>query len=687
MPTLEEEKSNDRITPPCHLTESTSTLLAKTTQPKPKSTMTTSPRSGGGLVEEVLAPSSPPVPTTTASRALPGGKILRLWRNAHAVCFDVDCTVAVNDGLDLLADYMGVGAQVAAITEAAMNGTMSLEDALTARLRAINPKPTDIRAFLEAHPPESRLVPGAKQLVAALQARGVAVYLISGGFRELSLPIARALDVPPKNLFANRMNWQWNDETGQVDILSGFDEREPTGHQFGKPKAISQLRNMFPYDIVVMIGDGITDLEAVQKSGGADLFIGFGGVVRRAAVAAQADWYVDTFQVLMDALKRYRVAMIGSGAWACAAVRLVARNAREHDRFEDVVRMWVYEEEVGGRKLTDIINEEHENVKYLPGVKLGENVVAVGGVEEAVAGADVLIICVPHQYIGNIVRQIRGLVSADAIAISLTKGMRVRPEGPQLISELIRRELGVDCSVLMGANIASEIAADELSECTIGYNIYENAHLLQKLFETDTFYVTLTPDVVGTEMCGTLKNIVALGAGFVEGLGLGYNTRAAVMRAGLGEMTQLARSMYPSVRSDTFMQACGIADLIASCLGGRNRLVGKTFAERGGKASMEGLEEELLKGQKLQGALTSNEVQIILRNRGWEAQYPLFTTINGIISGKLPPSAILHYRSAATEIIPRAGGDVEGGSDVEDEMDALACVDQGLLVDENLHKK
>jgi glycerol-3-phosphate dehydrogenase (NAD+) len=636
-----------------------------------------SPR--GGLLEEVLAPSIPPSPSSPKSKP-PGGNILRLWRNAHAVCFDVDCTVAVNDGLDLLAEFMNVGKEVAALTNKAMDGSMSLEQALTARLQIINPKPSDIHAFLAAHPPESRLVPGAAELISALQSRGVAVYLISGGFRELSLPIARALGVPPKNLFANRMNWQFNDDTGAVDRLVGFDENESTGHQFGKPKVIAALRKMFPYDIVVMIGDGITDVEAVQATGGADLFIGFGGVVRRPAVVEKAEWFVDDFSILKEALKRYSVAMVGSGAWACASVRLAAQNVLKHDRFEDEIRMWVYEEMVNGRPLTEIINETHENVKYLPGIGIGANVKALSSLQETVKGADIIIICVPHQFVGGIVRQIQGIISPGAFAVSLTKGMRVRPEGPQVISELVRKELNIDCSVLMGANIASEIATDELSECTIGYSVADHAHQLQLLFETENFYVSLIPDVTGVEIAGTLKNIVALGAGFVEGLGLGYNTRASIIRAGLSEMMALAKALSPSVRTETFMEACGVGDLIASCLGGRNRLVAKTYAERkkrGQHPTFDDLEEELLKGQKLQGALTSDEVQIILKKNNWERQYPLFTTINLIVNDKLPPSAVLKYRAAAVEPKPAAttvgkarmvaGARVEGANDDEDE--------------------
>lgn len=119
-----------------------------------------------------------------------------------------------------------------------MNGQMSLEEAITERLSIINCTPADIQRFLTTYPAESRLVPGAKQLITTLQARGIAVYLISGGFRELCLPIAKAMGVPYAHVYANRMNWQVDDETGMPTKLVGFDERELTGHGMGKPRVI-----------------------------------------------------------------------------------------------------------------------------------------------------------------------------------------------------------------------------------------------------------------------------------------------------------------------------------------------------------------------------------------------------------------------------------------------------------------
>lgn len=372
----------------------------------------------------------------------------------------------------------------------------------------------------------------------------------------MTLPIAQHLGIPRENVFANRMLWQWDDETEEPSRLVGFDMSEPTAQNQGKPQAIAKLRAEFPYNTVIMIGDGITDLEAVQSSGGADLFICYGGVVDRPAVSAAADWFVKDFGILQAALKRYKVAMIGSGAWACAAMRMVASNTAGDEptnMFQDTVPMWVYEEDFEGRKLTEIINEQHENPRYLPGAKLGDNVVAMPDINKVVEGADILIFCTPHQFLRDICKKLAGKVKSGAFAISLVKGMRVRPEGPQLISQMVNRHLGIDCSVLMGANIAEGIGREELSEAVIGYSNLSNARLLKKLFHRPYFQVNLLPDVAGAEMCGTLKNVVAVAAGMVDGLGLGANSKAAIMRQGLDEMKRFSKALYPNVRDETFL--------------------------------------------------------------------------------------------------------------------------------------
>eukprot|EP00798_Chlamydomonas_sp_ICE-L_P020405 gene20405-27184_t len=216
-------------------------------------------------------PSTAPTPIRE-----PTPEVQRLWRTADAVFFDVDCTLVKNDGLDVIAEFLGNGEAIEALTSRAMEGTMSLDESLDERLRILDCTPSDIRAFLIAHPPESRINEGAVELIATLQKRGVQVYLISGGFREILNPIAEYLGVPPTHVIANRMNFQWDPATGDATKLVGFDPNEPTSRNKGKPLAIRRLREAHPeLKNIVMVGDGVTDLEAVLEEGGADVFIGY----------------------------------------------------------------------------------------------------------------------------------------------------------------------------------------------------------------------------------------------------------------------------------------------------------------------------------------------------------------------------------------------------------------------------
>ncbi|KAM7267840.1 hypothetical protein ACFE04_010006 [Oxalis oulophora] len=340
-----------------------------------------------------------------------------------------------------------------------------------------------------------------------------------------------------------------------------------------------------------------------------------------------------------------KVTVIGSGNWGSVAAKLIASNTTNLISFHDEVRMWVFQETLpGGEKLTDVINKTNENVKYLPGVKLGKNVVADPDLENAVKDANMLVFVTPHQFMEGICKRLVGKIKGDVEAISLVKGMEVKKEGPCMISTLISEQLGANCCVLMGANIANEIAVEKFSEATVGYR--ENKEIAEKwvqLFSTSYFIVTPVQDVEGVELCGTLKNVVAIAAGFVDGLEMGNNTKAAIMRIGLREMRALSKLLFSSVKDSTFFESCGVADVITTCLGGRNRKVADAFAKNGGKRSFDELEAEMLQGQKLQGVSTAKEVYEVLSHRGWLELFPLFATVHEICIGKLPPSAIVEY--------------------------------------------
>jgi glycerol-3-phosphate dehydrogenase (NAD+) len=340
-----------------------------------------------------------------------------------------------------------------------------------------------------------------------------------------------------------------------------------------------------------------------------------------------------------------RVTVIGSGNWGSVAAKLIASNTIKLTSFHDEVRMWVFQETLpSGEKLTDVINKKNENVKYLPGIKLGKNVVADPDLENAVKDANLLVFVTPHQFMEGICKRLVGKIKSDVKAISLVKGMEVKKEGPCMISSLISEQLGINCSVLMGANIANEIAVEKFSEATVGYKEHkEIAEKWVRLFSTSYFIVTPVQDVEGVELCGTLKNVVAIAAGFVDGLEMGNNTKAAIMRIGLREMRAFSKLLFSSVKDSTFFESCGVADVITTCLGGRNRKVADAFAKNGGKRSFDELEAEMLQGQKLQGVSTAREVYEVLSHRGWLELFPLFATVHEICIGNLPPSAIVEY--------------------------------------------
>lgn len=335
-----------------------------------------------------------------------------------------------------------------------------------------------------------------------------------------------------------------------------------------------------------------------------------------------------------------RVCIVGSGNWGSAIAKIVGNNVQRLDAFENEVRMFVFEEDVAGRKLTEIINTDHENVKYLPGHKLPENVVAVPCVLETAKDADILLFVLPHQFIKPICKPLVGQLKSTAVGVSLIKGFdHAEGGGIELISRMIGSMLSLPMSVLMGANLAKEVADEKFCETTIGCRDRELAKDYRELFQTQYFRVVVVDDVEAVEVCGALKNIVATGAGFVDGLGYGDNTKAAIIRLGMMEIIKFCEVFYPGSQLGTFFESCGVADLITTCYGGRNRKVAEAFARTG--KTIEELEEEMLNGQKLQGPQTAEEVNFMLKSKDMEDRFPLFTSIDRICKGELGPTQMI----------------------------------------------
>ncbi|XP_005098753.1 phosphoserine phosphatase isoform X2 [Aplysia californica] len=218
-------------------------------------------------------------------------EVKRLWRSADAVCFDVDSTVCCDEGLDELANFCGVGSQVAEWTKKAMGGGVSFREALQQRLNIVKPSQQHLSDFIASHPP--KLSPRITELISKLQQSNKKVFLVSGGFRDIITPVANLLSIPLDCVYANRLIFN---EDGSY---AGFDLDEPTSESGGKPRVVGVIKRKYDLNTMIMIGDGATDMEAVPP---ADAFIGYGGNVIREKVRDNSHWFVTDFQQLIDEL-------------------------------------------------------------------------------------------------------------------------------------------------------------------------------------------------------------------------------------------------------------------------------------------------------------------------------------------------------------------------------------------------
>ncbi|EZG83906.1 putative glycerol-3-phosphate dehydrogenase [Gregarina niphandrodes] len=337
-----------------------------------------------------------------------------------------------------------------------------------------------------------------------------------------------------------------------------------------------------------------------------------------------------------------KVCILGSGNWGTACAGLVCANAKESYLFCDQVKIWVREERLDdGRLLDEVMNEKRENVKYLPGFPLADNLVAVRDITEAVRDADLIAFILPHQFMEVTCKSIQAAVKPSARAITLVKGLHICDGVPYSFSKLVETWLGIECSALSGANVAKDVANKQFCESTVGYKETEMASIWQQLFDRPHFRVHAVPDVEGVQVCGAVKNLIALAAGFCDGLGMGSNTKAAIIRLGVSEMKLFANIFFDGVLEETFFDSCGFADVITTCYGGRNVKCAAEFIRREQKSSWEDIETDLLGGQKMQGQLTCKEVHEVLVKFKILQFFPLFEVTHRVAFEHAPPDELL----------------------------------------------
>lgn len=246
------------------------------------------------------------------------------------------------------------------------------------------------------------------------------------------------------------------------------------------------------------------------------------------------------------------IAVLGSGSWGTALSIVLADNG--HD-----VRLWSHRKEQA-----DKINETHKNERYL-NVSLPEQIIAFSNLDEAIADVEAIVIVVPTKAIREVSSKLNGMLNENTTIIHASKG--IEPVTLKRVSEMIAEEINDyssdDIVVLSGPSHAEEVALRHPTTVTVAATNQEKAVHAQDLFISDTFRVYTSSDVLGVELGGALKNIIALGAGISDGLGFGDNAKAALITRGLAEIARLGASLGANPIS--FLGLSGVGDLIVTC--------------------------------------------------------------------------------------------------------------------------
>jgi glycerol-3-phosphate dehydrogenase (NAD(P)+) len=295
-----------------------------------------------------------------------------------------------------------------------------------------------------------------------------------------------------------------------------------------------------------------------------------------------------------------RCAVIGGGAWGTAIADRLARNGQE-------VTLWAREDDV-----VESVNARHENSHFLAGAVLDPRLRASTEMREVLSGATLVVYAAPSHVLRPVVASGREWLAADAVLAVATKG--IERESLALMTDVVQSEApGHSVVALSGPSFAAEVAAGQPTAVVAACSERQASVVVQQAMSAGPFRVYTSDDVVGVELGGALKNVMAVATGILDGLGLGYNPRAALITRGLAEMTRLGLAL--GARAETFSGLAGLGDLVLTCTGAlsRNRAVGVAI----GKGAT--LEEALAgKDTVAEGVLNTQSARALAHRVGVE---------------------------------------------------------------------
>ncbi|MCR4716672.1 MAG: NAD(P)H-dependent glycerol-3-phosphate dehydrogenase [Lachnospiraceae bacterium] len=316
-----------------------------------------------------------------------------------------------------------------------------------------------------------------------------------------------------------------------------------------------------------------------------------------------------------------KIAVLGAGSWGTALAMLLDENGHS-------VTIW----SIDPREV-EMLNTKHEQEDKLPGVKLSETISVTGDLEEAVTAKDILLFAVPSVFVRGTAKSVAKFYKKGQIIIDVAKG--IEEDTLMRLSEIIEQEIeDATVCVLSGPSHAEEVARKIPTTVVIGAKNHTMAKDLQNAFSNSWFRAYTSPDILGIELGGALKNVIALAAGMLDGLKLGDNTKAALITRGTGEIARLGIAM--GGKAETFSGLSGMGDLIVTCTSvhSRNHNAGKLIGE--GKT----YEEAMAEVKMVVEGVYSAKAALALANK-YDVELPIIEGVNEVLfNGKSVTDAL-----------------------------------------------
>ena len=318
-----------------------------------------------------------------------------------------------------------------------------------------------------------------------------------------------------------------------------------------------------------------------------------------------------------------RIAILGGGSWGTALAIALSRSRKQHE-----ISLWVHD-----AALAESLGRERENKVYLPGHALPSSLRVSHKVAGAVGKADIIIGAMPSAHAREVYSSAESHIMPMAVVVSATKGLE--PSTHKRMSEVLTEILAPkSIAVLSGPSFAAEVARGEPTAVVLASRDSSLAATLQGEFAAPNFRLYTNNDVLGVELAGAMKNVIAIAAGVCQGLGLGTNALAALITRGLAEMSRLATTQ--GARPDTLSGLAGLGDLVLTCTGAlsRNRYVGIELGKGRGLA-------EILSGMRMVAEGVGTTSALLELARAGQIELPIAEEVDAILHrGKAPRDAI-----------------------------------------------